>query len=265
MSTFRAGLSVVLGLVLVPLLPLGCQSQVLEPRSRFVEDGVRLEAPDVWSGEAIVVETSGVTPAGGLSLSAGDQDRVYASARMLALADTTDKRSADQAVDAVKKSTYAVTTSDGATLVRCGIVGVFGSVAAGDAGCDALEVTFPRGAADRPLVVTARSAQGLLAGSFASATLRSLELYGRSGRIEITSSATSNATILIVEETGGDVVLRLPPDFAADALVLEAPAASIDTTAFPDLLPGAVGRGELGRGAKSITVRAGRIVLALPR
>lgn len=250
-----APVAVVLGLALA-----GCKGQELEARSRFVEDGVKLDAPAAWGGEAVVVESSGVTTTGGLSLSVEDDDHVRSTARMLAVADTTDKASADAAIDEVKKTAYAISTAAGVTTVRCGTVARFASVAAGDAGCDALDVTFPGGATDRPLTVTARSAKGLVAGSFAGATLKNLELHGSNGRIELTVPATKDATILVVAETGDEVVLRLPVDFAADAMVLEAPAGAVDTSAFPDVQTGK-GRGEAGRGAKSITVRAGRIVV----
>jgi hypothetical protein len=111
------------------------------------------------------------------------------------------------------------------------------------------------------LVVTARSATGLVAGTFDGAVVKSLELHGSNGDIDLMTPTTPGAVILVVAETGGQVTLRLPPDFAADAVVLDAPAGAVDTTAFPDLAPGK-GRGEPGRGAQSITVRAGRIVLA---
>lgn len=239
----------------------GCDTQELPARSRFVEDGVTLEAPVPWSGEAISVDSAGVTPTGGLSLSVGDVARVRSTARMLALADTSDKPSADAAIDEVKRTAYTLTTAGGVTSVRCGHVAQFGSVAPGDAGCDAIEVALPRGTDTTPLSVTARSAKGLVVASLDGATLKSLELYGQGGRIELTTPATPNATILVASESGDEVTLRLPAKFETDSLVLEAPPGAIDTRAFPDLQLGG-GRGEVGRGAKSITVRAGRIVLA---
>lgn len=242
----------------------GCRGQDVGARSRFVEDGVTIDLPDTeWSGESIVIDSAGVTPGGGLTFEAGDNKRVRSSARMLAIADTDDKPSADAAIDEVKKDAYSIVTADGVTTVRCGHpAAATKSVAVADAGCDALDVTMPYGTADRPLSITARSGQGQVLGSLAGATLKSLELHGSLGKIEVTAPTTHDATILIVAETGDDVVLRLAPDFAADAIVLEAPPERIDTTAFPDLQRGN-GRGEPGRGAKSITVRAGRIVLAL--
>lgn len=241
-----------------------CTGQELPPRSRFVEDGVKLEAPDpLWAGEAVVVESAGVTITGGLALAVGDYERVRSTARMLALADTTDKPNADAAIDEVKSTSYAITTGAGITTVRCGTVGRHASVAPGDAGCDALDVTIPNGTAQQPLTITARSARGRLDGSFEGATLERLELHGSNGRMTVTTPATPGSTILLVAETGDEVVLRLRADFATDALVLEAPAGAIDTTAFPGLQSGQ-GRGVPGSGATSITVRAGHIVLALP-
>lgn len=242
----------------------GCKGQELPPRSRFVEDGVKLEAPDpLWGGEAVVIDAAGVTTTGGLSISVGDYERVRSSARMLALADTTDKPNADAAIDEVKGTGYAITTDAAVTTVRCGTVGQHGSVAPGDAGCDALDVTIPNGTAEQPLTITARSARGQLGGSFLGATLKSLELHASNGPMAVTTPATPGASILLVAETGDEVVLRLPADFATDTLVLDAPAGAVDTTAFPGLQSGQ-GRGVAGSGAASITVRAGRIVLALP-
>jgi hypothetical protein len=68
------------------------------------------------------------------------------------------------------------------------------------------------------------------------------------------------ATLSIVSDSGDVVTLRLPRDFATDALVLD--AAAVDTSAFPDVQAGK-GRGQAGVGAKTITVQAGRIVLAV--
>jgi hypothetical protein len=240
----------------------GCPEQEVGARSRFVEDGVDRET-DVWVGESIVVESSGVTTGGGLRLEAGDSTRVRASARLLAIADTDDKPSADAAIDDVKANAYSITTTGAVTTVRCGHGAATRSVSSSESGCDALDVTMPLGSVVQPLSLSARSGQGQVLGLLAGATLANLEVHGKSGKIEVTAPTTRGATILIVAETGDDVVLHLAADFAADALVLEAPPERLDTSAFPDVQPGK-GRGEAGRGAKSITVRAGRIVLALP-
>ena len=168
-----------------------CKGQELPPRSRFVEDGVKLEAPDpLWAGESVVVDSAGVTTTGGLSLSVGDYERVRSTARMLALADTADKPNADAAIDEVKAATYGITTNAGITTVRCATVGPHGSVAAGEAGCDALDVTIPNGSPQQPLAITARSAKGQVDGSFEGGTLKSLELHASNGPMTVTTPAT---------------------------------------------------------------------------
>lgn len=237
---------------------IGCQGQTIEARSRFVEDGVTKQAAGAeWDGQSVEIENAGVTPTGGLQLVVAGA-RVSATARMLAIADTEDKANADRAIEAAKAS-YEVVTNGAVTTARCGHGTPFGSAAAQDSGCDALDVSLPAGTAEKLLMVKARSGTGLVVASLGEAMLGLLDLSGSHGTIEVTVAARAGAIISVVSETGDDVLLRLPADFAADAVVLEAPPDRIDTAAFPDLQAGK--RGEPGRGAKSITVRAGRIVL----
>lgn len=261
MTTWRGALELslaCLALVAMAAPMAACRSQSVEPRSRFVEDGVSKEASADWDGGTIEVDTAGVTPGGGLELLVGD-NRVRAKARMLAVADTEDKKNADLAIVSAKE-TYQITTNGTVTSVRCGHGMTFASAAAHESGCDALDVSLPPGTAEMPLLVTARSGNGIVVATLGGAMLGMLDLHGSHGNIDVTTPSRPGATITIVSETGQDVVLRLPADFAADAIALEAPR--VDTTAFPDLQLGK-GRGEPGRGAKRITVRGGAIVLAI--
>jgi hypothetical protein len=239
----------------------GCQSQTVVPRSRFVEDGVQKGAEAPWSGERIEIDNAGVTATGGLGLSAPGTDRVVATARMLAVADTYDKPSADQAILAATDS-FVVATATGVTTARCAHGVQVGSVTAAESGCDALDVSVPSGATDKLLSVVARSGNGKVGVSLGSAFLAELDVRASNGAIDATTSVTQGASLTIVSETGDLVTLRLPRDFAADTLVLDAPAGAVDTSAFADVQAGK-GRGEVGRGAKTITVRAGRILLAV--
>lgn len=228
-------------------------------RSRFVEDGVQKSADAVWSAERIEIDNTGVTAGGGLGVSAPGTDRVVATARMLAVADSADKPSADKAILAATGS-FVVATASGVTTVRCGHGMSFGSATEAESGCDALEVAVPAGAADKLLNVVARSGNGKVGVSLVLPALAGLEIRGSNGSIDVATSVRQGAILTIASETGDVVTLRLPRDFATDALVLEAPV--VDTTAFPDVQAGK-GRGEVGRGAKTITVRGGRIVLAV--
>ncbi len=85
--------------------------------------------------------------------------------------------------------------------------------------------------------------------------IRALDLHGSHGPIDVTIPATPKAVVSIVADTGDEITLRLPRDFAADLISLET-TGFIDTTAFPDVQSGKP-RGAAGTGAKSITLRAG--------
>jgi len=235
---------------------MGCRGQSIDARSRFVEDGVIRQTDDDWDGQSIEIDNLGVTPTGGLQI-IGGTSKVGATGRMLAIADTEDKPSADAAINAAK-STFTVVTTGTVTAARCGHGAMVGSVAQADSGCDALDVTLPLGTDAKPLMLTARSGTGLVVISLAGAMVGSLDLQASHGAIDVKVATRPGAVITLVSLTGDEVLLHLPADFSADTMVLEAP--SIDTVAFPDLVLGK-GRGEAGRGAKSITVRAGRIIL----
>jgi len=247
------------GVALLFVLSAGCQAQTVTARSRFVEDGVQKAASDPWTTERIEIDNAGVTTGGGLAVSATSTDRVVATARMLAVADTYDKASADKAILSATDG-FVVATASGVTAVRCGHGVPVGSATALESGCDALDVSVPSGAVDKLLTVVARSGNGSVGLSLGGAALAGLDLQASNGPVDATTSVTPGATLTIVSQTGDVVTLRLPRDFATDALVLDAP--SVDSSAFPDVQTGK-GRGEIGRGAKAITVRAGRIVLAV--
>jgi hypothetical protein len=243
-----------------------CRGQSLNDRSDFVEDGVQVVGTTAWTGERIEIENAGVTSGGGLALTAGAVDRVSAMARMLSVADTTDKANADRAIVAATTS-FVIDTAAGVTSVRCGHGTQNGSAAAVDSGCDALDVSVPTGKADQLVAVAARSGNGKVGVAFDSAQLAELTLYASHGTIDVRAATTKGASITIVSETGDDITLHLPGDFQADAIVLDAASGNVDTSAFADLQAGK-GRGEIGAGAKLISVRSnapsgtsGRIVL----
>jgi hypothetical protein len=100
------------------------------------------------------------------------------------------------------------------------------------------------------------------------AEVAELDLHASNGAIDVTTPTTKGATITVVAETGDDITLHLPSDFAADFIVIDTVAGLVDTSAFPDVQSGK-GRGTAGTGAKSITLSSvavdggprGRIVL----
>lgn len=243
------------------LAAAGCKTQALDARSRFVEDGVTLDAQQEWAGEAIAIDNTGVTDTGGLSVASNDsRTRIGAIARMLALRETLDKPGADDAIIKAKE-TLRITTSavdPKATTVACGAVAGTGE---DSAGCDALDVTVPAGKAELPLTLKARSGNGKVGIALAAATVKGLDLTASNGTIDVAVPSNAGAVIALVAATGDDVVLRLPRDFAADSITLET-TGPVDTLAFPDVQSGK-GRGPAGAGAKSIAVRSssGRISL----
>jgi len=242
---------------LLPLLPLvgACKGQSVNARSNFVEDGVQIVADAGWDGERIEIDNLGVTAGGGLALSATDTDRVVATARMLAVADTTDKSHADQTIVAATQS-FVISTTAGVTSVQCGHGTTNGSAAAEDSGCDALDVAVPAGTLDKRLAVAARSGNGKVGVVFDGAQLAELTLQASHGTIDVKTATTQGSVITIVSDTGDDITLRLPADFQADAILLDAPADKIDTSAFADVVHTGKGRGQLGLGARLISVRS---------
>ncbi len=252
--------------LLAGLAGSACKGQSLTARSSFVEDGVQQVETMAWGGERIEIDNLGVTASGGLGLSATDTDRVVATARMLSVADTTDKASADSAITSATMG-FVIATTAGVTSVRCGHGTQNGSATAEESGCDALDVAVPTGATGKTLAVAARSGNGNVAVAVDGAQLAELTLHASNGTIDVKTATTQGASITIVSETGDDITLRLPGDFQADAIVLDTAAGKIDTSAFADLQLGR-GRGTVGVGAKLISVRSagpsgasGRIVL----
>jgi hypothetical protein len=243
------------GRVALLLALAACKGQSVSDRSNFVEDGVQQVADAAWNGERIEVDNAGVTAGGGLALSATATDRVVATARMLSVADTTDKSNADLAIMAATQ-TFLITTTAGVTSVRCGHGSQNGSATAEESGCDALDVSVPAGTMDKRIAVAARSGNGKVGVAFDGAQLAELTLHASHGTIDVKTATTQGATITIVSETGDDITLRLPGDFQADLILLQADAGKIDTSAFADLQAGK-GRGQVGLGAKLISVRSG--------
>ena len=240
----------------------GCQGQTVAARSRFVEDGVQRSADAAWTTERIEIENAGVTAGGGLGLAASGTDRVVATARLLSVADTYDKESADKSITAVDKGFVVATVPGvpGVTTVQCGHGIAVRSATAEESGCDALDVVVPSGSLDKRLTVVARSGIGKVGVALGTAVLAGLDLHASNGSVDVSVSTTQGAVVTIVSDTADIVTLRLAPDFATDSLVLEAPA--VDTSAFTDVQVGK-GRGAAGVGAAAITVQAGRIVLAV--
>lgn len=247
---------------LFPLAALSCQ----EPeggRGRFVEDQFARTSPVEYAGEAFAVDVAGV-PApinGGLDIVATDPDLkfVYATARLVAVADLDDKANADLTIIDVEES-FRIETAGGTVRVGCGRGRTHGTSNGEESGCELVQVGIPEGKQDRRLSVGARAGRGPLRASI-EGVVASIDLRTADGRIDATLPASAGATISLVSEGVHDVVLKLPPDFAADEIVASAQVVS----EFDDakIGPGAGGRGARGAGlARLVLASRGTIYLA---
>jgi len=247
----------------------GCSVSVsAKSKTRFVEENVTTPGAD-WAGEAIRVDDAavGASVNGGLEIIAEQgRTRVEATARLLAMADDNDKASADQTIVEAKQ-TFKIVKSGNTITVSCGHGNAHGSSEAGLSGCERLVVRIPAGDATKALDLQAAVGNGGMTISAANATLANLGANSNGGDIEATIPSTKGANISFVSEKADDITIRLPADFAADAITLQADADKIDTTAFGDIQSGA-GRGTAGVGAASLKATSkefagstGRIVL----
>lgn len=241
------------------MLTASCQPQSVVARSRFVEDGVQKAAGAAWSGERIEIDNAGVMA---VAESPCRRRAAIASSRPHACSPSptpTTSRAPTRRFVAATDS-FVVATSAGVTTARCGH-GKVGSVAAGESGCDALDVSVPLGAPDKLLTVV-RSGDGKVGLALASAALAELDVHATNGAIDATTSATQGASLTLVSETGDLVTLRLPRDFAADAIVLLCARRRGRHVSVPGRSIGQGARGPRPR-REVVMVRAGRIVLAV--
>ena len=234
-------------------------------KQRFVAEVAAEDSAD-WDGSSIRVESAGVSIAlkGGIRIVAvPGSTRVKAKARLLAMA--VEKADADASLDDVRES-FVIERRDGAIVVACDHGGTQGSSPSQESGCEHIEVAVPAGSTSMPLDVTVSSGNGALDLDLAEATIARLE--GRSnGDVNATLPATKGAHITLLAENGDDIAAKLPADWAADEVILE--AGEIDN-AFADVKagPAAGGRGAPGTGlallkltSKEFAGSAGKLTL----
>ena len=133
---------------------------------------------------------------------------------------------------------------------------VLASLGDKDVALTQLDMAFKIDPGSIEVTIALRSGTGKVVVTLVGAVISALELHASHGTVDVAIPATLGATIAIVSETGEDITLRLPEDFAADVVTIDGPSAKVDTTAFPDLQVGK-GRGAAGTGARSISVRSG--------
>lgn len=232
----------------------GCQVQTKE--RYVVTSGPDTEREDTqdWTGETVEVQIQGVGVAvnGGVKIVADPSaTKVTAQARFLAMA--TEKDDADQSIAEIP-ATYTITrTGSGPTgrvIVACGHGGSHGSSAAGESGCEYVEIHVPTNA---PLTLDAHSGNGTMSLDLASATVADVGANSGSGDLEADLPATPGGTISLVAEKF-DITASLPSNFAADEVVLVASGGdkNIHTGPFSDIQEGTGkgGRGTAGTGLK---------------
>src|SRR5688572_32811387 len=129
-----------------------------QSQTRFVEDGVPAE-PVTWAGEPIEIKIDGV----GISVNGGvdvvaEQGRteVDATARLLAMAVSSEKLNADLTIKEVK-DTFKITKAGSTITVACGHGLSHGTSSAGESGCEKVTVRIPAGGDTQPLSLTVLS------------------------------------------------------------------------------------------------------------
>ncbi|MBN9165799.1 MAG: hypothetical protein BGO98_46060 [Myxococcales bacterium 68-20] len=256
--------SLVFGTVAVGIVAsvMGCQVQAsvtAKPKTRFVETNVVREDTADWDGSPIQIDIKGVGISlnGGVSVTADpNATKVKATARMLAMALAEEKESADASITEAK-TTFTLSNSGSGITVACGHGGSHGSSNGGESGCEHVEIVVPAGSADKKLDLKVLSGNGTLTLQLSAATLGSLGANSNGGLTNADLPATQGATISLVSESD-DISAKLPADFAADEVILQADADKIEVGPFTDIKngAGAGGRGTAGTGLASLKLTA---------
>jgi hypothetical protein len=233
------------------VLPSACKVQVTT-KTRFTEPNVVKEDTVDWNGEPISINIQGV----GVSINGGVQvtadpnaKRVTATARFLA--EAFEKADADASI-VEAKNTFTVGTSGGTTTVACGHGGSHGGSNGGESGCELIVITIPTGSADKPLDLTVLGGNGPMTLQLSAAVIKNVA-GNNGGDITAQVPATKGAGIGLVAPKADDIVVTMPPNWAADEVILQADADKIHN-GFPDakLGQGAGGRPPNGTGLASI-------------
>jgi len=234
----------------------GCRVEAsVQTKARYVAPNITRDPVD-WGGGPIKIQSEGVGTSinGGVKVTADPSaTKVTATARFLAMA-FSDPVEADNAQKSTveAEATFTITSSGGGVTVQCGHGGSHGSSAAGESGCELLEVTVPAGSATKPLDLTVLSGNGDLTMQLSAATISNVGANNNgSGGTNGDFPATKGATISVVSTKAGDITAKLPSTWAADEVILLADQDKIQN-AFSDAKvgAGAGGRGTAGTGLK---------------
>lgn len=235
----------------------GCQVEAsIKTKTRYTETNVVREDSADWAGGPIEIKIQGV----GISLNGGvnvvadpNATRVKATARMLAMAFAEEKANADQSISEAK-NTFQIVNDNGAITVSCGHGGTHGSSNAGESGCELVDIVVPAGSEQQKLDLKVLSGSGTLTLQLANAVIANVGANSAGGLTNADLPATVGGSISLVSESD-DITAKLPADFAADEVILQADSDRIQYGPFPDL-KGATSRGTPGTGLRSLKLTA---------
>lgn len=248
--------SVVLGSLVMASFVSGCEGQfsaTLKSKTRFVEENVVHEDAADWGGGPIEIRIEGVGASynGGVKVTADPAaTKVRATARMLAMAVAEEKENADLSISEAKAS-FTIANDGSGVKVSCDHGGSHGSSAAGESGCELVEIVVPAGTDERPVELKVLSGNGTMTLRLAQAAVSSVGTNAK-GDIDAELPATKGASISLVADSGDDITAKLPADFAADEVILQADADKIALGSFSEAKTGegAGGYGPAGTGLK---------------
>jgi hypothetical protein len=249
--------TIVVSAVVLSVCMIGCKASVsVETKTRYVDaPETTLTADADWNGEDIEINDDGVgiSVNGGLTIIAdASTTKITATSRIIAMAYAEDKALADQSI-LEAKGTFKISTSGNKTTIECHHGGGHGSSDSGSSGCELMTVHIPLGASAKAVNLVGKVGNGDLKLTATGAYLGTVNLTNTAGDVDATVDANLGSDITAVAVQSGDVTLHVPAEFAADSITLNADAASIDSSAFPDVKSGS-GRGQAGTGAKQITL-----------
>lgn len=196
-----------------------------------------------YDGKPIVIENAN----GSLTVTGGAQATISATATPFAFADNeadADAAMADMGI------TIDETSIPGKIHVQCTQPrSTHGSAASGTAGCQGMNVSVPSGSAAAPINLIITGHNGDVA---ATALVGQTILHADNGNANLTITPVTGMAIESSSDNG-DVTLRLPSDFAADKIRIEANNGAFTTT-FSDITTATTTRGVEGTGAASVVL-----------
>ncbi|HVH45651.1 MAG TPA: hypothetical protein VM925_25025 [Labilithrix sp.] len=233
----------------------GVQDAPNGAKNRFTLEATNEDVAD-WAGQRITIEVEGVAVAvdGGVTVTADPQvTKVKATARFAALA--LSKADSDLSI-ADAAQTFTITRSGDEIKLACGHGQTHGSSNGAESGCEHVDVRIPVGVAARKLDVSVISGNGTLGLRLGAASIQRVVASSK-GSVDAELPTTLGASVALVSEND-DIVVTLPPSFAADEVIVEADDDKIDLGPFTDIKhgSGAGGRGPAGTGLASLKMTA---------